>query len=30
MSAVEGHDFIDLRVAAWEPDVFAFLDEQTR
>lgn len=26
-TADEGHDFLDLRVAMWEPDVFAFLDE---
>ncbi|HYM36200.1 MAG TPA: hypothetical protein VET48_12425, partial [Steroidobacteraceae bacterium] len=23
----EGHDFVHLRIAAWEPDVFAFLDK---
>lgn len=26
----EGHDFIHLRISTWEPDVFAFLDEQMR
>ena len=26
-TADEGHDFVDLGVATWEPDVFAFLDE---
>lgn len=25
-TAAEGHDFIHLRTASWEPDVFAFLD----
>ncbi len=29
-SAPEGHGFVHLRVAAWEPDVFAFLSEQMR
>jgi dienelactone hydrolase len=26
----EGHDFVDLGVATWEQDVFAFLDEHVR
>jgi dienelactone hydrolase len=26
----EGHDFVHLGVATWEPDVFAFLDEHVR
>jgi dienelactone hydrolase len=26
-TADEGHDFVDLGVAMWEPDVFAFLDD---
>jgi dienelactone hydrolase len=29
-TADEGHDFVDLGVAVWEPDVFAFLDEHVR
>lgn len=29
-TAEEGHDFVDLGVATWEPDVFAFLDEHMR
>ena len=29
-TADDGHDFIDLGVMTWEPDVFAFLDEHTR
>ena len=29
-SASEGHSLIHLRVAAWEPDVFGFLDERLR
>jgi carboxymethylenebutenolidase len=29
-SADEGHDFVDLGVATWEADVFAFLDEHLR
>jgi hypothetical protein len=29
-TADEGHDFVDLRVATWEPDVFAFLNERMR
>jgi len=29
-SAAEGHNFVHLRVATWEPDVFAFLDEHLR
>jgi carboxymethylenebutenolidase len=29
-TADEGHDFVDLGVATWEPDVFAFLDEHVR
>jgi fermentation-respiration switch protein FrsA (DUF1100 family) len=29
-TADEGHAFLDLRVAMWEPDVFAFLDEHVR
>jgi dienelactone hydrolase len=29
-TADEGHDFVDLRVATWEPDVFAFLDSSMR
>jgi carboxymethylenebutenolidase len=27
-TADEGHDFIHLRIATWEPDVFAFLDQE--
>jgi dienelactone hydrolase len=26
----QGHDFIDLRISAWEPDVFAFLDRYVK
>jgi carboxymethylenebutenolidase len=29
-TAAEGHDFVYLGVATWEPDVFAFLDERMR
>jgi dienelactone hydrolase len=29
-TADEGHDFVDLGVAMWEPDVFAFLDDRMR
>jgi hypothetical protein len=29
-TADEGHDFVDLGIATWEPDVFAFLDEHVR
>ena len=29
-SAGDGHGFVHLSVATWEPDVFAFLDERTR
>ncbi len=29
-SAEDGHAFLYLRVSAWEPDVFAFLDEHMR
>ena len=29
-SAQEGHGFVHLRVATWEPDVFAFLDSRLR
>jgi len=29
-TADEGHDFVDLGLAIWEPDVFAFLDEAIR
>lgn len=29
-SAAEGHDFVHSKVAMWEPDVFAFLDEHMR
>jgi carboxymethylenebutenolidase len=29
-SAEDGHAFLYLRVSTWEPDVFAFLDEQVR
>jgi dienelactone hydrolase len=29
-TADEGHDFVDLRVTTWEPDVFAFLDPRMR
>jgi hypothetical protein len=26
----DGHDFLHLGVSIWEPDVFAFLDENMR
>jgi carboxymethylenebutenolidase len=29
-TAADGHDFVHLRVPAWEPDVFGFLDAQTK
>lgn len=29
-TADEGHDFVDLGIATWEPDVFSFLDERMR
>jgi hypothetical protein len=29
-TAEEGHDFVYRRVAEWEPDVFAFLEECLR
>ncbi|HWJ24817.1 MAG TPA: dienelactone hydrolase family protein [Gemmatimonadaceae bacterium] len=29
-TAAEGHGFVHLRIATWEPDVFAFLDEHVR
>ena len=29
-TAAEGHDFVYREVATWEPDVFAFLDQQLR
>jgi hypothetical protein len=29
-TASEGHNFLHLNVATWEPDVFAFLDERLR
>ena len=29
-TADEGHDFVDLGLAIWEPDVFTFLDENVR
>jgi carboxymethylenebutenolidase len=29
-TADQGHDFVDLGVAVWEPDVFAFLDAHVR
>jgi hypothetical protein len=29
-TADEGHDVVDLRMAAWEPDVFAFLNQFLR
>ena len=29
-TAADGHDFVHSMIPAWEPDVFAFLDEQTK